>query len=159
MGFWRCLAYIALLGVLSFVLGRVLPKTWFRHERAPFRAFSWEKDGRIYLKLGISHWQNRVPDMSRIFPKLMPPKSLEKLPDQPGLLRMIRETCVAEAVHVILCVLGLYCLRLWRGAGGVIFYLVYVALGNLPFILIQRYNRPRLVRMYRRREKQKESTI
>lgn len=153
MGFWRCLAYIALLGVMGFLLGRALPKAWFSYERAPFRALSWEKNGRVYTKLGIGRWQSRVPDMSRLFPKLMPSKSLEKLPDQPGLLLMIQETCVAETVHALLCVLGLYCLRLWRGVGGAVFYLVYAALGNLPFILIQRYNRPRLVRMYRRREK------
>ena len=156
MGFWRCLAYIVALGIVSFVLGRLMPKAWFPFDRAPFRAFGWEQDGRVYLKLGINRWQNRVPDMSRIFPKLMPAKAMDKLPDQAGLLAMIRETCVAEAVHVILCVLGLPCLLLWPGIGGVIVYAVYVLLGNLPFILIQRYNRPRLVRTYRRRQKQKE---
>ena len=30
-------------------------------------------------------------------------------------------------------------------------YLVYAILGNLIFIIIQRYNRPRLVRLYERK--------
>ena len=158
MGFCRCLVYIVALGIVSFVLGRLLPKAWFRFDRAPFRAFGWEKDGRVYLKIGINRWQNHVPDMSRIFSKLMPKKAMDKRPDQAGLLLMIRETCVAEAVHVVLCALGLPCLWLWPGIGGAAVYAFYVLLGNLPFILIQRYNRPRLVRMYRRREKQKEGT-
>ena len=158
MGFWRCLVFIIVLGIVSFALGRLLPKKWFHFDRAPFCAFAWERAGRVYTKLGIHHWQSRVPDMSRFFPKLMPAKSLERLPDQTGLLTMIQETCVAEAVHVVLCLFGIACLWLWPGFGGAAVYTVYVLLGNLPFILIQRYNRPRLVRMYRRREKQKEGT-
>ena len=158
MGFWRCLVYIIVLGIVSFALGRLLPKKWFHFDRAPFCAFAWERAGRVYTKLGIHHWQSRVPDMSRFFPKLMPAKTLERLPDQTGLLTMIQETCVAEAVHVVLCLFGIACLWLWPGFGGAAVYTVYVLLGNLPFILIQRYNRPRLVRMYRRREKQKEGT-
>ena len=47
-------------------------------------------------------------------------------------------------VHNLLNIAGLWLLNLWEGIGGVIVYLVYVLLGNLPFIIVQRYNRPRL---------------
>ena len=57
---------------------------------------------------------------------------------------MIRETCTAELVHNLLNIAGLWLLNLWDGIGGVVMYLVYVLLGNIPFILVQRYNRPRL---------------
>ena len=33
------------------------------------------------------------------------------------------------------------------GAGGALFAAVYILFGNLPFLIIQRYNRPRLVRL------------
>ena len=39
------------------------------------------------------------------------------------------------------------------GAAGTVAAVLY-ALSNLPFILIQRYNRPRLARLYRRLMKQ-----
>ena len=39
--------------------------------------------------------------------------------------------------------------RLWA----VVFWLVYNILGNVPFILIQRYNRPRLVLLEQRRKR------
>lgn len=156
MGFWYCAIYAAILSVMSFLLGRILPASWFDPTRPPWRAWKWEQSGKIYQKLAIHRWQNKVPDMSRIFPKLMPAKSMKTIPDQKGLRVMLHETCVAEAVHGVLCVLGLVMLWLWRGLGGVVFYLVYALLGNLPFILIQRYNRPRLLRLYQRREKQKE---
>ena len=69
-----------------------------------------------------------------------------------------QETCVAEAVHTASSLLGLLCLRLWPGWGGVIVWAVWFLLGNLPFILIQRYNRPRLLRLrslLQRREQRK----
>ena len=61
--------------------------------------------------------------------------------------RMIQETCVAEMIHVLLSLTGLGCLVIWQGIGGVLVTAVYILLGNLPFILIQRYNRPRLQRL------------
>ena len=38
-------------------------------------------------------------------------------------------------------------LKIWRGPGGVILTVIYIVFGNLPFLLIQRYNRPRLQRL------------
>ena len=42
MGFLRCCVYYAFLGVASFVLGRLLPKSWFRGDSFPYRCASWE---------------------------------------------------------------------------------------------------------------------
>ena len=146
----QCACYLAGLGVLSFVLGRLVPKTWFDHTRFPYRAFAFERDGRLYEALGVARWQSRVPDMSRIFPKLMPPKRLTARPDAQTLLVMIRETCAAEATHALLMLAGLGVLAIWPGVCGALLYLVYAVFGNLIFIIIQRYNRPRLVRLYER---------
>ena len=71
---------------------------------------------------------------------------------------MIQETCVAEIVHIAVSILGLRCLWMWPGAGGVTVTVIYILLLNLPFILIQRYNRPRLIRLQQKllsRKKQK----
>lgn len=158
MGFWKCACYIALTGVVSFFLGRVMPKKWFAEDRFPYKEYRFEKGGRIYEKLEIHKWQNRVPDMSKILPFLMPPKKLtgdyeERLP------RMIQETCVAEFIHGLLCFSGLGCLFLWPGAGGVVVSLLNVFLFNLPFVLIQRYNRPRLIRlMHKCRERRSQKS-
>ena len=59
---------------------------------------------------------------------------------------MIQETCIAELVHGVLCIAGLYCFQIWPGTGGLLIAALNV-LGNLPYIIIQRFNRPRLVRL------------
>ena len=151
MRFIYCLCYAAGLGVMSFVLGRLVPKEWFDYTRFPYRSFAFEKGGKIYEAIGIAKWQSRVPDMSRIFPKLMPAKKIPARPDEQTLLVMIRETCAAEATHTLLMLAGLGVIVIWPCVWGVMLYLVYAILGNLIFIIIQRYNRPRLVRLYERK--------
>ena len=65
---------------------------------------------------------------------------------------MIQETCVAELVHGLLCLSGLACLKLWPGMGGAIITLLNLVV-NLAYVAIQRYNRPRLLRLLRNTEK------
>ena len=143
----QCMEYYGILGVVSFLAGRLLPKSWFSGEKFPFRSFPFERDGAIYNRIGIRKWQKRVPDMSRLLPKLMPEKKLGQSND---LTRMVQETCVAELIHVALCFAGLYTMKLWKGFWGAVLTAVYILLGNVPFILIQRYNRPRLLRLMKR---------
>lgn len=145
MGFLYSIIYIAVLGIFSFLLGRVVPAGWFREDRFPYRSFAFEKNGSFYNRFAIRKWQARVPDMSRIFPKLMQVKKVTAHFDQ-ELPRMITETCIAEWIHGLLCILVLPCLWLWPGWGGILFCTVYI-LSNIPFIMIQRYNRPRLIRL------------
>lgn len=147
MDFLYCVCYYVLIGVISFLFGRSISRLEFRFDRAPFRALDFEDEGRLYKRLGIARWQSRVPDMSRIFTKLMPPKKISGRPNRAELLTMINETCVAEFIHVLLCLAGMAVFWIWPGAGGIIVWLVYCLVGNLPFIIIQRYNRPRLVRL------------
>ncbi len=59
MRVFYCLCYAAGLGVVSFVLGRLVPKEWFDYTRFPYRSFAFEKGGKIYEAIGIAKWQSR----------------------------------------------------------------------------------------------------
>lgn len=153
----HCVIYLAVTGLLSFVIGRLIPPGKMNWQHFPFRPLHGERNGLIYKKIGIHRWQDKVPDMSRIFLNLMPQKKIKSV-DQNSLLIMIQETCIAELIHTVLCLTGLYCMKLWRGIGGIILAMLNVVLFNLPFILIQRYNRPRLVRLYQKQcEKERKA--
>lgn len=146
----HCLGYLAVLGILSFIIGRILPKKWFDWNEIPFKTLPVEKGGKIYERLHIRKWKDIVPDMSKIVPALIPkraPKTLHGSKEETELL--LQETCIAEFIHGALCVAGVGYLYIWPGVPGVIVFLLYV-LGNLPFMIIQRYNRPRLCRIYQR---------
>ncbi len=147
MGLLYCIVYILLLGILCFPFGRLLALHTFRTNRFPFRAYSFERKGKIYEHLRIRVWARKVPDVSKLVPSIVPPKRAPVRTDAFTIRQMVNETCIAEVTHVILCFAGIELMELWPGAGGVILFILYVILGNLPFILIQRYNRPRLLRL------------
>lgn len=153
MGFLYCVIYIAVLGILSFIIGRLLPKVWFHADKFPYKTAAGEQ--KIYQALRVKSWQSKVPDMSRLFRHIMPAKKMtaETVADIP---RMLEETCVAELTHTLLSILGLAMLWLWPGWGGIIVTIMYILLGNVPFIIIQRYNRPRLQRLYAMQQRKRE---
>ena len=140
----RCALYLALIGALCFYVGRLLPGDWFHSDRFPFRCFPFERGGRVYEKLGIRRWKDKVPDMSRYIPHTFR-KKIGVMRSPEHVEGLIRETCVAELVHVVLILLSPVFLVLLPRGWNWICMLLYDLFGNLPFILIQRYNRPRLV--------------
>ena len=152
MTFLYSLIYIALLGVLSHFVGQALPRKWFDAGKTPYKSADWEKGGKVYEKLGIKRWKDIAPDMSRIMPDMVK-KKLTSENKERGMDTLIAETCVAECVHWGLIILSFGILFWWRGVWAAVFLLVYNILGNLPFIIIQRYNRPRLVMLEQRRKR------
>lgn len=151
--FLMCLLYIAALGVLSFVVGRLIPKHWFHADRFPWVCHPAEQ--KLWKRLHVRKWQAKIPDMSRIFVKIMPEKKLTK-ENYENLPRMIEETCVAEWTHILLSIAGLGLLKIWSGVGGVCITIIYIVLGNLPFIVVQRYNRPRLQKLFAMQQRKKQ---
>ena len=137
MKFLYALLYIAALGILSHFIGQALPRAWFSAERFPYRAAEWEKGGKVYEKLGIKRWKDFLPDMSRIMPDMVKKKMTKQSREQ--------------GFWLIVLSLGIF--SFWRGGWAVVFWLVYNILGNVPFMIIQRYNRPRLVLLEQRRKR------
>ncbi len=154
VGFFLCVIYLALIGIISFIMGRVLSEVRFSFKEFPFRSLTIESGGKIYQRIGVHRWKESFPDMSRIFHFFMPSKRLPKVVTTGQIERMIQETCIAELVHGLLGVLGFGCIFIWKSIGGWIISVLYM-FGNLPYIIIQRYNRPKLVSiLYRMRKRE-----
>ena len=152
--FWvqllRFLLTAAVMGLLAHIIGEALPRRWFRAEAFPYRAYAWEQNGKFYQKLGIRAWKDRLPDMSRLMPDMVKKKLAAADP-----MSLVQETCVAECVHCWLVVLSVGMLFLWKSVWSWALWLVYNLLGNVSFILIQRYNRPRLLRLAEKENKKR----
>ena len=151
--FVKCVIYLCVLGILSHIIGEAVPRRWIMPDRPPYVSWSWEKNGRVYEQLNIRAWKDKLPDMSRVM-KRMVPKRLTAGASEEAVERLIEETCIAETTHVMLMLMSVICINIWPGRGGVIIALLFSA-GNVPFIIVQRYNRPklkRLLEMMRRRK-------
>lgn len=144
--FLYCIIYFMATGFLGFILGRLLPKSWFLYDGFPYRCAKFERGGALYDKMNIHKWQTKLPDMSRLVPWAMPAKNL-KTCNSSRLLTMIQETCIAEFIHWMLCITGLGSFFILQNPFCVLLYLIYVLVFNIPFIIIQRYNRPRLLHL------------
>lgn len=142
MEFIQCALYVLLLGIASHFIGQALPRHWFDPTSFTFRMHDWEKDGSFYRKIRIRQWKDKLPDASKACPDMYR-KEITAAPSEAHLQRLIEESCVAEFVHKVLILLSLLVVKIWKGKNGWPCWVLCV-LGNLPFVFIQRYNRPRL---------------
>ncbi len=153
--FWMGVVYVAIIGALSNVFAIFINRDKLDENKRPFKSRKWEKNGKVYDKLAIRKWKSKVPDMSKILPFLRPKKVVSGTTAK-DIRELIKETCVAELVHTALILLSLGVLFICPGKLGVILY-IFCFIGNLPFILIQRYNRPQYIiaeeRLSRREER------
>ena len=148
--FWLGVVYVAIIGALSNIAAVFIDRSRIKEEKFPFRPFRWEKNGRIYDRINIRKWKNRVPDMSRIL-KFMLPKRVNAGAGIQEIKALVKETCVAEIVHCVLIVLSLAVIFICPGTDGYVLFVICLFL-NLPFIFIQRYNRPQYMTAVRRLE-------
>ncbi|MBR7099273.1 MAG: hypothetical protein IKC59_07655 [Clostridia bacterium] len=153
--------YVLICGILSHYIGEAIPRRIFHPDRFPFAPWKWEKEGAVYDLIRIRAWKDRLPDMSRVSKKMLP-KRFESFPTAERVQALIAETCVAEATHAVLCLVAPVIWLFWRNGVGVLLT-VLVILCNLPFILIQRYNRPSLTalcaRLTVREERKRNANI
>lgn len=158
MEIFKSALYVGLLGILAHFVGEAFDRERFNENAYPFACRRWERGGKVYRKLGVRHWKDKVPDMSRVLPDMFP-KKLTDSGNAETVRRLIKETCVAEFIHHCLSVL--FIMGIWLindcTTGGFMLGL-FAAACNTPYIIIQRYNRPMLVRYLTMLER-KQKTI
>lgn len=137
------IVYIGLLGLFSYYVGEALPREWFHEDSPWFRPRRWERNGAAYEKLQIKKWKLKMIDMSKIMKHSKLPKQITGKVCARDITALIKETCVAEATHFFLCIFSWRVYAFWENGIGV-FLAILCVIGNLPFIIIQRYNRPNL---------------
>lgn len=138
--------YIIVSGLISNILGYFIPRSVLNYNSFPYKTYKWEKDGEVYNKLYVSKWKKKVPDMSKLL-KTLYPKEITYPPTSCHIDRLVRESCVAEFIHILLIALSPIIYRIIGGYWGW-FYTVCSILGNIPYIVIQRFNRPKMKRLH-----------
>ena len=104
-----------------------------------------ERGGRLYERLRIRRWKDRLPEAGALFAGGVSKRRLAA-----DLERFAAETRRAEYGHW----LAMACapvFALWNPLMGVVLMATYSVVVNAPFIAIQRYNRQRAQRVLTRR--------
>lgn len=148
---------IAALGVSGGIVGELLPRRWFCWDRFPYKPYAWEKNGKVYEKLGIRKWKDRVPDKSR-WGGHEYSKTIRGQNDAENAVRLLQETCVAELIHWVLMLATPLVFVFAHGAWAALVVALY-GLSHIPCIIIQRYNRPRLCALLKRCQRKGNGTV
>lgn len=126
-----------------------LPDRYLNPDGFLFRERKWEKGGKFYQRVfHIKAWKGLLPDGGAAFRKGYRKKKLYD-PTPEGLRRFLIESCRAELTH-LLAILPFWIFGLFAPAPVIGLMLLYALIVNLPCMIAQRYNRPRIVRVIQR---------
>lgn len=145
---WMILINTSFWLVLNFGLAygnQLLPKIFFVHNIF-FKEFSFERN--LYKTLRVSKWKDRVPAVNSTLKKL-------KVEFNPTYFdKVIMQTYRAEFGHLAIALLGFLCVAVnpTEYFQMAIICSVVNFFFHIPFCIIQRYNRPRLIKMKLRLE-------
>jgi len=133
-----------LLGLgFGYVANRV-PEAWLACDRGLLRLAGFEAGGRWYeRRLRIKRWKDLLPDAGAVFAGGRRKAGLVR-PDRRALAALAVETRRAELVHAAL-LLTAPLFVLWNPWDLAAVMVVYAVVANVPCLLVQRYNRARLV--------------
>ena len=120
-----------------------LPNEMLSPNRFLFRERGWERGGRIYKRLfRVDRWKHLLPDGAAVTKYGYRKKRLTDF-SRENLDRFLLESCRAELTH-LLAILPFWLFGL-IGPPRIIWYmLLYALMVNLPCMIVQRYNRPRI---------------
>lgn len=147
--FFADLFYMLFIQSLVGFIAAHLPKKVIDPQRKMYQVRSWEKDGSFYQRVfKIKNWKPIIWDAGRVFQKDFKKDHVDATNPR-TLERWILETCRAEWCHWVtfLFILPLFS---FNPPGMSFFWLLYDSVLNITPIIVQRYNRPRLIRMLQR---------
>ncbi len=134
------------------IIVRILPKKLVNPFNKIYTVHKWET--KLYLKLGVRKWKDLIPETGKMLVGFDKHK-LANLSDNEYLFIFMRETVYAEIMHFISAILSFFVvfinLKLWLIVG-LPTAIVNFILQILP-VIVQRYNRPKLMLAYKRNEK------
>lgn len=133
-----------IISVINTIISIKLPITLFHSDSWLFRERSWERKGQFYQDyFWVKKWKNQLPELSDFLTFLFSKKKIAQFgPDY--LYLFVLETCRAELTHWCI-ILSMLAYAIGNGtSSAVLVFFISVAL-NLPYVIIQRYNRPRVL--------------
>jgi glycosyl-4,4'-diaponeurosporenoate acyltransferase len=133
IGLWHTAIFLACIK---------LPHSMFAPTKERFAPRTWEHGGRWYRdKLKIQLWKDKVPQhigKDGFSKEHLKDVSVDYLDE------FVMETCRGEWMHMKNCICAVITLLINPLLVGLVFSFL-ILLGNVPFAIIQRYNRFRLL--------------
>ncbi len=154
--FWLDVFIYIVQQVARVFIDYLLPKTWYDSSLWWFQCFAWEDGGNFYKKhFKVEAWKDFLPVVAGLTEV---DKSHLESQDPDYLESFIYDINVSESNHVR-AILMTSIFIIWNPPGMFLLIFTLSLLGHLPFIIIQRYNRPRMQRLLRINQKRRENQV
>jgi glycosyl-4,4'-diaponeurosporenoate acyltransferase len=131
-----------------------LPDRFFSPDSFLFRSHILERDERLYNRLfGVRRWKHLLPDGGNILKKQgFRKKKLDDFSEE-TLQRFLIESARGELTHWF-AIFPFWLFWLFTPPIVPWIMLVYALLVNIPCIIAQRYNRPRVLRLLQKKSRE-----
>lgn len=131
------------------IICQEIPNRHFYYKKWMFRERRWENGGHIYEHLfGVKRWKAKLPDISDFIRWRFNKKHLTEIGTH-YISEFLRESCKSEFTHWMI-IFSTLTFNLWSDFFSTLPIFIFASILNLPYIIIQRYNRPRLIRLLKR---------
>lgn len=148
------LFFVAINVILPWLVRFFIPKRLFNENAWLFK--ERKSESAFYRKIKVGKWKDKLPDAEKLihFQRSCLPCSI----DENYINRFITECCIAELGHLSVGIAGFFSLLLplllpqeLRFKAVIIFFIISIIdlFAQALFIIIQRYNRPRLIKLKR----------
>lgn len=145
----NCLGWL-IIQMGAGIVAQNLPPGLFRCDRLLYRTRRWERGGEIWQRLfRVRSWKHLLPDGAKVFRNGFAKRHL-KATDSAFLETFILESRRAEFTHWIVLPFTIL-FFLFNPPAGRWIVTMYALAANLPCIIAQRFNRPRIQRVLERR--------
>lgn len=142
-----CFVLWPVLQIGAALLCLVLPDSVFSSDNFLFRDYSFENGGAIYQSLfRVRSWKNHLPDGGKVWDKNALSKTRLDSLEADHLQIFLIESSRAELTHW-LAILPFWVFAFFTPPIVPWIMLVYALIANLPCIIAQRFNRPRVHRL------------
>ena len=148
------LFWVTINVIVPWLVRFLVPKRLFNENVWLFRERDFE--GAFYRRIKVSKWKDKLPDAEKLihFQRSCLPCNM----DEAYISRFITECCIAELGHLTVGIVGFSSLFLslllpqgFRAKACIALFILSVLdfFVQTLFIIIQRYNRPRLIKLKR----------
>jgi glycosyl-4,4'-diaponeurosporenoate acyltransferase len=135
-----------IISIIWTLIAEKLPARLYDYKKWLFRERKWEQGGRIYENLlWVKKWKPFLPDISDFLRWRFSKKHLQDI-NLNYIHNFLNESCKSEFTHWMI-ILSSFLFMFGGGLSAFFKILVISITLNLPYIIIQRYNRPRLIKL------------
>lgn len=135
-----------LFSIINTVLSLKIPAVFLGFKKWLFKERAWEEGGIVYQRVfKVKNWKNKSPELSDIIKTIFTRKRIE-IYDKDYLHKYLIESCRAELTHWGI-IFSSFLFVLWSSVPRTSVMIIIALVLNLPYVIIQRYNRPRIINL------------